>query len=52
MPQGKLIPVLFSTASSDKVLEERVLAAGGNGLLRKPLGMSELDRAIKAYVTG
>jgi len=52
MPQGKYVPVLFSTASSDKVLEERVLAAGGNGLLRKPLGMNELDRAIKAYVTG
>jgi CheY-like chemotaxis protein len=44
--------VLFSTASSDRVLEERVLAAGGNGLLRKPLGLNELDRAIRSYVTG
>jgi len=52
LPAGKSIPVLFSTASSDRVLEERVLAAGGNGLLHKPLGLSELDRAIKRYVAG
>jgi CheY-like chemotaxis protein len=52
LPQGKSIPILFSTASSDKVLEERVLAAGGNGLLHKPLGLTELDRAIKRYATG
>lgn len=50
LPQGKSIPILFSTASSDAVLEERVLAAGGNGLLHKPLGLNELDRAIKTYV--
>lgn len=52
LPQCERIPILFSTASSDVVLEERVLAAGGNGLLRKPLELSELDRAIKTYVTG
>src|SRR3989304_272129 len=45
MPRGKTVPVLFSTASPDRGLEELVLAAGGNGLRRKPLGMSDLDRA-------
>jgi two-component system, OmpR family, phosphate regulon response regulator PhoB len=50
LPQCESIPILFSTASSDVVLEEQVLAAGGNGVLRKPLGLTELDQAIKTYV--
>ena len=49
-PTGEGIPVLFSTASSDKILEEKVYAAGGDGLLRKPLGLKEIERAILNYV--
>ncbi len=49
-PAGAGIPVLFSTASSDKILEEKVYAAGGDGLLRKPLGLQEIERAIRNYI--
>lgn len=40
------IPVILVTASSDESLDRRVIEAGGNGCLRKPVSMDTLEEAI------
>jgi len=40
------IPVILVTASSDESLDRRVMEAGGNGCLRKPVSMDTLDETI------
>jgi len=42
MPVGNTLPVYVITAAAELDLEERVLLAGGTGLLRKPIQMETL----------
>lgn len=42
MPVGNTLPVFVITAAAELDLEERVLLAGGTGLLRKPIQMETL----------
>lgn len=45
------VPVVLVTASTDDDLERKTREAGGNGVLRKPVGMdvlaSEIDRLVE-----
>ena len=49
MPQGEGLPVLFITATDDADLESRVAAAGGNGLLKKPVDVNLLAAQIALH---
>ena len=42
LPVGNTLPVYVITAAAELDLEERVLLAGGTGLLRKPIQMETL----------
>ncbi len=42
LPVGNTLPVFVITAAAELDLEERVLLAGGTGLLRKPIQMETL----------
>lgn len=42
MPEGRDIPVVVVTAAPELDLEERVLLAGGNATLHKPVGVDAL----------
>ncbi len=44
---GIHVPVVFITASDDLSLNEKVVAAGGIRLLRKPFSNAELLEAIE-----
>jgi CheY-like chemotaxis protein len=50
MPQGARIPVIVVTASEEKDLEQRVRAAGGDGLLRKPINMDMVKAVITEHI--
>lgn len=50
MPQGAQIPVVIVTATEDEELEQRVQAAGGNGVLRKPINMEMILTAIAEHL--
>ena len=45
-PAGQHMPVVIVTASPDPDLEQRVLEAGGNGCLRKPVDLDALSRTV------
>jgi CheY-like chemotaxis protein len=47
LPRGAALPVLVVTASPDPDLDEKVAAAGGNGYLRKPVGLDKLAQAVE-----
>ncbi len=49
MPQGVGLPVLFITAQDEADLESRVAAAGGNGLLKKPVDVNLLAAQIALH---
>jgi CheY-like chemotaxis protein len=49
-PNGAQVPVVIMTATEDEELEERVRAAGGNGVLRKPIHMDMILAAIAEQV--
>jgi len=46
MPTGNTLPVFVITAAAELDLEERVLLAGGTGLLRKPIQMETLADTV------
>jgi CheY-like chemotaxis protein len=50
LPEGGQIPVIIVTASEDEDLEQRVRAAGGDGLLRKPIDMDMIKAVIAEHV--
>ncbi len=50
MPEGEDIPVVVVTAAPEIDLEERVLLAGGNATLHKPVGMDVLVGAVARQV--
>ena len=45
------IPVIALTANAMKGDRERCLAAGCNGYMQKPVGVSDLRREIQRYMT-
>lgn len=47
LPALDRLPVLGFTASADKPTHRRILAAGADGVLTKPLGEADLVRAIR-----
>ena len=47
LPAGDRLPILGFTASADKPTHQRILAAGADGVLTKPLGEADLVRAIR-----
>jgi len=49
MPQGQGLPVLIITAQDEADLESRVAAAGGNGLLKKPVDVNLLAAQIALH---
>ena len=48
MPEKAGLPVLVVTAQDEDDLEQRVTAAGGNGILRKPVDVADLTNLIAA----
>ncbi len=48
MPAGRTLPVFVITAAAELDLEERVLLAGGTGLLRKPIQMETLADIVES----
>jgi CheY-like chemotaxis protein len=46
LDRGREVPVLVVTASPDADLEQKVEAAGGDGYLRKPVGLDTLAQAV------
>ena len=52
MPQGRELPVIVITAREEKGLEERVVSAGGNGFLQKPVDGRTLADIIVAHTNG
>ena len=52
MPQGKELPVIVITAREENGLEERVMSAGGNGFLQKPVEGKTLADIIDAHADG
>ena len=49
MPQGEALPVLIITAQDEVDLESQVAAAGGNGLLKKPVDVNLLAAQIALH---
>lgn len=47
LPAIDRLPILGFTASADKPTHQRILAAGADGVLTKPLGEADLVRAIR-----
>jgi len=47
LPAGARLPILGFTASADKSTHQRILAAGADGVLTKPLAEADLVRAIR-----
>jgi len=45
------IPVVLVTASSDVSLDRRVIEAGGNGCLRKPVSMETLSATMSKHLS-
>ncbi len=52
LPQGAATPVLVTTASLEENLEHRVFDAGADGILRKPLNLDDLKRALATHGRG
>ena len=50
LPAGARLPILGFTASADKPTHARVLQAGADGVLTKPLGEADLIRAVRRAV--
>lgn len=50
MPEGGDIPVVVVTAAPELDLEERVLLAGGNATLHKPVGMDTLVGTVARQI--
>jgi two-component system cell cycle response regulator DivK len=50
-PNLKHIPVIALTANAMKGDRERCLAAGCNGYMQKPIGVSDLRREVQQYAT-
>ncbi len=48
-PESEELPVYVITAAAELDLEERVLLAGGTGLLRKPIQMETLADLVEAH---
>ena len=48
MPGGAGVPVIVVTATDEDDLEQRVAAAGANGILRKPVDVADLTNRIAA----
>jgi len=51
MPQAEGLPVLIITARDEADLESRVAAAGGNGLLKKPVDVNLLAAQIALHTS-
>ncbi len=49
LPGGRDLPVIVVTAVPDPDLDQRVSAAGGDGLIRKPVDLGRLAEAIEAH---
>ena len=49
MPRGKDLPVIVITAREENGLKERVISAGGDGFLQKPVDGRTLADIIAAY---
>ena len=47
LPAGARLPILGFTASADKPTHARILQAGADGVLTKPLGEADLVRAVR-----
>ena len=47
LPAGARLQILGFTASADKPTHQRILAAGADGVLTKPLGEADLVRAVR-----
>jgi CheY-like chemotaxis protein len=47
LPAGARLPILGFTASADKPTHARILRAGADGVLTKPLGEADLVRAVR-----
>ncbi len=47
-PKGMQLPVVVVTAMPDPDIDQRVAAAGGKVVLRKPIGLEALSAAIEA----
>ncbi|MEZ5580123.1 MAG: response regulator [Candidatus Competibacteraceae bacterium] len=47
LPALDRLPILGFTASADKPTHQRILAAGADGVLTKPLGEVDLIRAVR-----
>ena len=50
LPGGARLPILGFTASADKPTHARILQAGADGVLTKPLGEADLIRAVRRAV--
>ena len=50
LPAGARLPILGFTASADKPTHARILQAGADGVLTKPLGEADLIRAVRRAV--
>jgi CheY-like chemotaxis protein len=49
LPGFLSIPILICTVGTGRSDEENARMAGADGLLKKPLGITELSRIIQAY---
>ena len=49
-PTGARLPILGFTASADKPTHQRILRAGADGVLTKPLDEADLVRAVRRAV--
>jgi CheY-like chemotaxis protein len=50
MERGASLPVIILTAGADPDVEDRMRAAGANGLLYKPADMSTLEKMLAEYL--
>ena len=49
-PEGKTIPIVIISAISERTLEKRALAAGGNKFLKKPVDTKIIETLLKEFL--
>ncbi len=50
LPQGKFLPIVVVTASTDPRVDDKVRVAGGDKVYQKPFGVGMLSDAVETFV--